>query len=211
MTRVDAVLVVCLAATPACGRYDFDPVGGDAAVLDGADGREPDSSLVCGASFQAVPGFTSKYLFLPTSITWQRAEASCVEAGGHLVVIDSPAENAMVVATIAGAEAWIGLTDTVANGTFTWVNEEPLGFSGFANGEPTESNQIEDCVMIRADGSYWDDRACNGLAISAMCECDGLPEAPFTFCDTDADLTCGDCSTACSDATCLDQRCIGSL
>ena len=103
---------------------------------------------------------------------------------------------------------WIGLTDTVVNGTFVWVTGDPVSYSDFQNGDPTETAGVEDCVWIRPDGRYWDDRPCNYLSAMWLCECEGVALSK-TFCDTDRAETCGNCSTSCTaSAVCSQQLCI---
>lgn len=123
-------------------------------------------------------------------------------------MVNDAAEGQLARDRIGIFGGWIGLTDTALNGTFVWVTGETVGYLDFQNGEPTETAGTEDCVWIRPEGLYWDDRPCNTLSARWLCECDGLAPSK-AYCDTDRAATCGTCSTSCTaPATCSQQLCL---
>ena len=83
--------------------------------------------------------------------TWQEAEAACQALEAHLATIASLAQNravATLVATLGFASAdqmqrgaWIGLSDAVSEGDWTWANGEPSKFQAWDPGEPSNSDQ----------------------------------------------------------------------
>jgi Lectin C-type domain len=188
-------------------------VGGDAAAGDSnggaADAGAP-SELVCDPAYSlVVPGLRSRYRHSTTAKNWVVAERDCELDGGHLIIIDDDAENAWM-ATIAEAAvtdnvssnqlAWIGLGDSGVETEFRWVTGGAVAAPRWDAGEPNSLHETEDCVEMRANAQWNDDRCNANLAY--VCECDGIPSAR-QWCDTSADATCGDCSTSCP----LDQSC----
>lgn len=83
-----------------------------------------------------------RYSLTTTSGTWSEAEAEAVAAGGHLVAINSPGEQAFLESAagfnIPGSSFyyhWIGLSDAASEGTWTWSNGDPTTFFNWATFE----------------------------------------------------------------------------
>jgi hypothetical protein len=82
------------------------------------------------------PAFASTYVLTPV-MSWTDAEAYANSLGGHLVVINSQAEQDLLVSEFGGTEPlWIGLTDLQINGVYQWVNGDPLTYTNWLAGEP---------------------------------------------------------------------------
>jgi PKD repeat protein len=82
------------------------------------------------------------YHFISTRLSWDAAEAEARRMGGHLVTINSAAENLFLLEYIRRAartgdvQTWIGLSDGGGTGPFRWASGEPLSFTAWAAGEP---------------------------------------------------------------------------
>ena len=94
--------------------------------------------------------------------SWEDAETSCEDNGGHLIKIESKAENDFLLNTFLqipeGAiniEAWIGLTDKKEEGKFVWTDGTPEqeNCTMWADGQPNEEDG-QDCAEI-ANGIFW--------------------------------------------------------
>uniref|UniRef100_A0A673Y8H0 CD209 antigen-like protein E n=2 Tax=Salmo trutta TaxID=8032 RepID=A0A673Y8H0_SALTR len=69
--------------------------------------------------------FDSRYYFLSTEKkTWEKSRQDCLERGADLVVINSREEQTFLFNL--HLRAWIGLTDSVTEGTWTWVDGTSL-------------------------------------------------------------------------------------
>ncbi|HUQ72680.1 MAG TPA: family 16 glycoside hydrolase, partial [Planctomycetaceae bacterium] len=77
------------------------------------------------------------YRFFPEQVSWRAAKSRCEQTGGHLVIIESAAENAFVAQLIeqqGGTNSWIGITDASSESRWQSVSGQPLGWTNwFAN------------------------------------------------------------------------------
>lgn len=92
--------------------------------------------------------------YLLTSNTWAGSEAEAVSLGGHLATINSAEENQWVFTNftaLAGTPKpsfWIGLTDEAVEGQFVWVSGQPVTYTFWYPGEPSNTSN-EDYTAIR--------------------------------------------------------------
>ncbi|MCA9609638.1 MAG: hypothetical protein KC619_28765, partial [Myxococcales bacterium] len=138
---------------PDAGPPDLDAGGTDAAI--------PDASSPCDLYLD-----DRCYRLGTTNDTWDAAERACVVWGGHLVTLDSAAEEAAVEAQL-GAGHWIGLTDATTEGTFVWADGTALGYARWSTDAPRATPPWRDCVQHTAAG--WLDGRCTDLH-SFVCE-----------------------------------------
>ena len=79
-----------------------------------------------------VYSFGGHYYTLTSSAkTWADAEAEAVSKGGHLVTINSAAEQAFLKKSLASDINrsnlyWTGLNDIASEGTFVWSSGQPV-------------------------------------------------------------------------------------
>jgi lectin-like protein len=122
------------------------------------------------------------YEYVENPGTWTNARAAAAARtfrglNGHLVTITSAFENAFV-GSFRGANqdlrGWIGLTDEVTEGTFQWITGEPVTYTNWNIGEPSNGSpplsSDEDYVEIFA-ATVWNDNTndalnANGLRIN---------------------------------------------
>uniref|UniRef100_A0A8C7H1A7 C-type lectin domain family 4 member E-like n=1 Tax=Oncorhynchus kisutch TaxID=8019 RepID=A0A8C7H1A7_ONCKI len=90
--------------------------------------------------------FDSSLYFLSTEKkTWEESRQDCLERGADLVIINSREEQTFVFNL--HLRAWIGLTDSVTEGTWKWVDGTSLTTGYWSAGQPDDNGQ-EDCVEI---------------------------------------------------------------
>ncbi|XP_070298271.1 CD209 antigen-like protein E [Salvelinus sp. IW2-2015] len=90
--------------------------------------------------------FDSSLYFLSTEKkTWEKSRQDCLERGAVLVIIKSREEQTFVFNL--HLRAWIGLTDSVTEGTWKWVDGTTLTTGYWGTGQPDDNGQ-EDCVEI---------------------------------------------------------------
>ena len=88
-------------------------------------------------------------------ISWADAHEHAKSMGGYLVVInDEDESNWLAESFPADSDKrldyyyWIGLTDSESEGTFQWVNGEPLVYTNWYGTEPNNAGKGEDYVQI---------------------------------------------------------------
>ena len=91
------------------------------------------------------------HYYLLSSSSWPTSEAEAISLGGHLATISDAAENSWVVSTFETAPGlWIGLSDSVIEGTFMWADGTPVTYTNWElynpTGNPDEPRQ--DFVLI---------------------------------------------------------------
>ncbi|HEY5922310.1 MAG TPA: C-type lectin domain-containing protein [Kofleriaceae bacterium] len=156
---------------PSDGGAAGDGMVGDGRLGDtgGAD-ASIDASSTCIA--MATQTFEQHHYFATGNANWQGARNECASVGGHLVKIESPAENAFVTATFTNSFfTWIGLHDPTSANVYTWTDGTLLGvsFNAFPNGVPPLSNG--DCVDVGTNGE-WDPYMCSYSGHGGVCECE---------------------------------------
>nr|XP_046181213.1 C-type lectin domain family 4 member E-like [Oncorhynchus gorbuscha] len=85
-------------------------------------GRFTNLKKTCPEGWQK---FESSWYFLSTETkTWNECREDCLERGADLVIINSDKEQTFVINL--KKRVWIGLTDSVKEGTWKWVDGTPL-------------------------------------------------------------------------------------
>uniref|UniRef100_A0A4W5QTZ6 C-type lectin domain-containing protein n=1 Tax=Hucho hucho TaxID=62062 RepID=A0A4W5QTZ6_9TELE len=112
--------------------------------------------------------FQSSWYFISTETkTWEESRKDCLERGADLVIVNSDKEQEFLFGLNKGA--WIGLTDSVTEGTWTWVDDTPLNISYWHSQQPDNGrddlkNGEEDCVELNTETwppvKAWNDQAC---------------------------------------------------
>eukprot|EP00063_Salmo_salar_P090429 XP_014065264.1 PREDICTED: C-type lectin domain family 4 member E-like [Salmo salar] len=119
--------------------------------------------------------FDSSLYFLSTEKkTWKESRKHCQERGADLVMINSREEQTFLFNL--HMRAWIGLTDSVTDGTWKWVDDTSLTTGYWGTGQPDNGRLFswqEDCVEIytRQDDlvKTWNDDIC-GTNHNWICE-----------------------------------------
>nr|2ZIB_A Chain A, Type II antifreeze protein [Brachyopsis segaliensis] len=94
-----------------------------------------------------------------TAMTWDLAEANCVNKGGHLASIHSLEEQLYIKDIVAGI-VWIGGSACKVAGAWSWTDGTPVDYRTWC---PTKPNDIlSDCCMqmTAAVDKCWDDLPC---------------------------------------------------
>lgn len=113
-----------------------------------------------------------RVLRFDTPATWAQAKSACEAIGAHLLAISDLAENTDMDVQLMTAAYWIGYTDAVQEGVFTWVNGAVSSYRGWPGGNAPLDDNL-DCAVIQ-EGGAWGNVACGDMNRYA-CECDPAP------------------------------------
>lgn len=121
---------------------------------------------------------TRTYCAYADALPWDAAEHRCVENGGHLATLDSPAA-AQALRSVLGSPAaipralWIGLElkKTGTKKEWRWGNGAPVTAPAWSAGEPNDfyGDGTEACAEWLVFDAKWNDTRC-GLRLPALCE-----------------------------------------
>nr|XP_040030578.1 C-type lectin domain family 4 member M-like isoform X2 [Gasterosteus aculeatus aculeatus] len=105
--------------------------------------------------------------------SWRSSRANCNSKGADLVIIDSSEEQMFVNEMMtSGQNAWIGLTDSAEEGTWTWVDGTPVNTTYWQDGQPNSFKGNQDCGETLQSSSgvgEWNDNSCSNDQIF-ICE-----------------------------------------
>jgi len=101
------------------------------------------------------------YQVIDKQLTWEQAEAYCVQIGGHLATITSENEQQFIEALLPTSTSdvfWLGAQKNIL-GNFEWVITEEFVYSHWAEGEPNNYNGTENSLMMykNVNFGYWND------------------------------------------------------
>ena len=99
-------------------------------------------------------------MVVPGPANYIGALLGCNSMGGVLATVQSQVEQNALFSLTGSNGAWIGLSDFLDEGMFSWVDGSQVSFTNWRNGQPNNSNNNQHCTWIRPDG-FWDDIICN--------------------------------------------------
>ncbi|HEX6916287.1 MAG TPA: HYR domain-containing protein [Chitinophagaceae bacterium] len=139
--------------------------------------NQPSATDNCGSGTlpTALSGYTYKgtfdghtYFLSNTATTPEAAHAAAIALGGHLVTINSAAENAFV-SGMSSQFIWIGFTDRDVEGTYRWITNEPIVYTNWNSGEPNNAGGNEDWAVINwGPNGTWNDWFYTSSALYAI-------------------------------------------
>lgn len=94
------------------------------------------------------------YFVSTTTQTWTQAQTLCNTNGGFLAVIPDAATNTLLRPHV-GAGSFIGFTDQVTEGTWRWINNDPVTYTNWFPGEPNNASNEDFGHMLA--GGQWND------------------------------------------------------
>ena len=141
-----------------------------------AEDNEAASAETVGAAETNASTYNNHYykIYSNKAATFDSAEKYCETLGGHLATITSEEENEAVYQGIKKSgysNAFFGLYKDDKDDTWHWVNNEPVNFTYWASGEPSNQGGVEKWGMYYQhypDG-HWNDGDFNGDYSAGAC------------------------------------------
>ncbi|XP_067828972.1 CD209 antigen-like protein C isoform X2 [Heptranchias perlo] len=108
------------------------------------------------------------YYFSSSETTWDEAQKSCTSMDANLLVINSAEEQVYLQGNL-NDNHWIGLSDSVEEGNWSWVDgtDYASNVKFWESGQPN-SNGDEGCVVAAANAA-WHDWPCSSRH-SSICK-----------------------------------------
>ncbi|XP_067828973.1 C-type lectin domain family 4 member M-like [Heptranchias perlo] len=108
------------------------------------------------------------YYFSSSGTTWDEAQKSCTSMDANLLVINSAEEQVYLQGNLK-SNHWIGLSDSVEEGNWSWVDgtDYASNVKFWESGQPN-SNGDEGCVVAAANAA-WHDWPCSSRH-SSICK-----------------------------------------
>jgi hypothetical protein len=111
-------------------------------------------------------------------VSWHEARRICEEMGGYLACIESDAEQRFVADLAGGRYLYLGATDEYREGSWEWINGEPVTYSCWMDGQPNNYGGNEHYLATYDEG-MWVDVADEGegfwMPTGFLCEWDRAP------------------------------------
>ncbi|KAK3785697.1 hypothetical protein RRG08_055528 [Elysia crispata] len=108
------------------------------------------------------------YKLFDTPKNYADAQTHCANLTGTLTTASDEEEQAFV-SSLKGSRniIWLGLSDSVTEGTFLWIDGALLSYTNWKSREPNNAGE-EDCATMLTDGK-WNDKSCLATA-KYMCK-----------------------------------------
>ncbi len=101
------------------------------------------------------------YFISQSSMNWSDANNQAILSGGHLVTVNSAAENAFLTTTaqsLGFGAIWLGGSDAAIEGTWQWVDAAPWSYANWNWAEPNNLGNEDYLELVVAYGG-WNDLA----------------------------------------------------
>ncbi|XP_039624808.1 macrophage mannose receptor 1-like isoform X2 [Polypterus senegalus] len=102
--------------------------------------------------------------FVNKDVTWEEALDYCIKMGSSLISITSQTEQealAALLQTTNSSTVWLGLRQSRLFGFWFWVDERPLSYENWANGNHLNLSNSHHCATISKTNFTWIDVSCS--------------------------------------------------
>lgn len=102
--------------------------------------------------------------------TFDDLKQRCLQAGAQLASPRNIAENNAVqqFVVLHNKPVFLGINDIQTEGSFKYLNGDPIIYSNWQQGEPNNDKGRENCVEVLVNGK-WNDRPCGERRL-ILCE-----------------------------------------
>ncbi|XP_074089089.1 mannose-binding protein C [Macrotis lagotis] len=113
---------------------------------------------------------SGKKLFVTNGerINFDRVKVLCEQLSGTIATPKNGEENTAIQKLAKDTPAFLGITDKVKEGQFTYLTGERISYTNWRRNEPNDHGSGEDCVLMNTDGT-WNDISCTSSWL-VVCE-----------------------------------------
>ncbi|XP_037837906.1 macrophage mannose receptor 1-like [Kryptolebias marmoratus] len=121
----------------------------------------------------------NQYFMNGQAMAMEDARQFCKNRHADLVTIDSEAEWTFLWKQISRSrDSWIGMNVDLDK-TFQWMDDSPVLFQMWDEGQPDFNNFDENCVAMKSYDGFWHDHNC-GREFASICKRSSSPPANST-------------------------------
>ncbi|GFR77938.1 metalloendopeptidase [Elysia marginata] len=134
-------------------------------------GKPLECTHKCPGNWTLNPDNLFCYRKFDSPKNYKGAQVDCVEHQGKVATAADRDEQAFVF-SMKGArgDIWLGLTDSLVEGTFRWADNKLLSYTNWKYWEPDNYGKYgEDCVHMSRDGK-WKDANCVKVKLPYVCK-----------------------------------------
>jgi hypothetical protein len=157
------------------GSYSKQCVGDEMMADGGIDGLGSDAPPAgCPATYATLPNAgTHVYKLTANAGLWSTQRDRCAADGAYLAIPDDAAELTAITTASAAQRTWVGISDTMTEGTYRTVKNVTATFLPWntAAGEPDDTMGGQDCVSALMANPLIQTDKC-GDTLPAVCECE---------------------------------------
>ena len=99
------------------------------------------------------------YRHFPGKRPWYIAESVCIEANGHLPIVQSDEESAFLTKSFPNQNFWVGVGDCMCGKKCT-VDYSKVGYSNWDTCEPKDLDEAEGCALLVKNTGKWRNEDC---------------------------------------------------
>ncbi|XP_031159861.1 type-2 ice-structuring protein-like [Sander lucioperca] len=162
-------LLVCamMALTRAAAVPEAEPGKKTGPLVQEGKSHIVERSLFCPRGWTGYKGRC--FLYVPTAMTWAKAERNCQSQGGNLASVHNIQEyheiqRLIVKSSYEYKEAWIGGSDAQEEGTWMWSDGSRFIYQNWCPTHPDNMHGIQHCLQMNfGDEKCWDDCECSHL------------------------------------------------
>jgi len=128
--------------------------------------------IVFGSVVDPYSGHYYEIYYTDSIIDWHQAKDTAENMGGHLAVITSEAEQALVYSLLSTNDtAWIGGTDYVVEEHWIWITGESFAYTNWDTDEPAWIDNFDYIQIFQEDGGKWKAKSsgCRGFIVEYYC------------------------------------------
>ena len=143
-----------------CDRQCAISCNGDPTTADTA--TSPTTACTCNQGWDVHGDHC--FFYSSDTKSWNDAEESCQEEGGHLASVNTNAIEGYVVDELKrrGIDfAWFGGNDIKEEGVWKWTDHTPWEFTFWGQGQPDNYHGQQHCLIWGWNGGKWDDESCS--------------------------------------------------
>jgi hypothetical protein len=157
------------------GSYSKQCVGEQMMMPDGGPNDTGDGPPGgCPPTYAALPNAGGNvYKLTANAQNWSTQRDRCAADGAYLAIPDNMAELEAITTAAAAQRTWIGISDTMTEGTYQTVKNMAATFLPWntAAGEPDDTMGGQDCVSALMANPLIQTDKC-GDTLPAVCECE---------------------------------------